>query len=577
MTLPSPEPFAAPLGRYVRRWAPLVPIVLSLAMLAIAFAAGVRSGVSGAASTLPISRVGFSAVISSKVHGLEGHPYSAFESVDDALATAGLQFAHDQQVAPYLDPQKVNAAFGAAESADTCASSLMFWGQNDQGTVDFTRGAFSLFGTKIQSLYYFFFVLFSASIIIFLISFSKDYNSCLLLFGCIFAVYTFLPSYLLGDADLLSVANYRFATCIAIIPLFHIMILLWRDDRRLTWPALLTAIAQMAIISFAYAIRSTTLWMFIAIAILFALLSLVPVLRALRLRSQAPLKPLTFSRAPLVVVFLATILSIGTTRQFYMVPPCGTALNAHPFWHNVFLGLDVHDDWGTRFAAQYENAEGDQLVFTAAKLYAERHHLPYQTEPTIWVSDAQTTRTTVDTLPFGSWVTYEKIVRAAFFEFVREHPRFVAEDFLFYKPLRIYRDLVSFLGTAWHDLEASKALLFMAFFVILAATGVRNVRTASGLSGGGLTLLLAVAFVAAASPLIVAYSGHFLITDEAFVLMAAIVVGILHLMRYAIRALFALFRVKSGGQAEKASPSPASFRRVPRVEPDTFSDWPRDT
>jgi hypothetical protein len=77
--------------RLIAKWPSLVPAALSIAMFACAFAAGTVSGVSGSASHLPSTLFGFTAVLSSQALGLEGHPYSGYQSMEEALKRGGME------------------------------------------------------------------------------------------------------------------------------------------------------------------------------------------------------------------------------------------------------------------------------------------------------------------------------------------------------------------------------------------------------------------------------------------------------------------------------------------------------
>lgn len=535
MTHP-PFPGASRARRFWR-WATLVPIALSLLVLGAAFNTGIKSGVSRTTSMTNINLIGLAAVISSKDFGLTRHPYAGFTAVKDALFKAGLAEG-DSAPKNYADPTVVANALKAGTAADVCGSTLNFHPENDQGSIDFLRAAFTVFGINVSSVYYFYFVIVAISVIFFLWEFWQDYGACLLLVACACAIYSFMPHYLIDDSNLLSVGNYRFLTTLGIIPLLHILLLIWRNDARLGWRDLLPAIGQIAIVYFALAIRSTTLWMFIAIAALFAIVLAKPVLISLRQRDSGALQRAAMRRVPLAMIIVAIVMALGTTHDMYMVPPCGTSLNSHPLWHSIFVGYTIDPDWKTRFQPQFEGATGDELPGEAARLYVEEHHLPYQTRPTIWVRTAQTERTSADPMPFGSWLTYETLIRKATIEFAVRHPRFVLEDFLFYKPLHLASDLADFMATVRMGLTPLVLLSFVviaALLAILAPAGRPQDVPVSGLMA-----VLILAFFASTIPLLVAYSLTFLIADQAYLLVAIIVAAILLAARYATAAVLGL-------------------------------------
>ena len=92
-------------------------------MFALAYVAGVTSGVSGAASRLPSTLFGFTAVLSSAIGGLQGSPYQGFKSVEEALKHYGFETEHCKPAAQYAtppgspDPSQISVAEATFEVA----------------------------------------------------------------------------------------------------------------------------------------------------------------------------------------------------------------------------------------------------------------------------------------------------------------------------------------------------------------------------------------------------------------------------------------------------------------------------
>jgi hypothetical protein len=502
----------------------LVPIALSAFMLGAAFFAGIASGLAGTASHLDISHTAFTAVISSEVDGLKGHPYEGYEAVSSSLTKSiygTINADNDLYARTFRDTAALNAGLREASTVSTCGSGLVMHPENDQGMIDFTRAAFLLFGIDVTSLYYFFYLLVGASALLFVWSHWRSYSACVLLFACLCAVYAFMPSVVYADSQLISLANARFLSVIAIIPLFHILLFLARPRSPFRWQDLIALVGQTALLAFAYAIRNSTIWMTATVGLVFVALLARPALHAWRGRSLA-LPAQATARCAVVMVFAATLFGISGFRSIYLTPPCGASLNSHPVWHNIFLGLVFHPEWRTRFAADYDNADGDDIAFVAAKKYAVAHHLPYQTEPTIWVSTPQTQSMTVGPMPFGSWLVYEKVLRAAFIEFALRHPRYVLENFLIYKPLQFRRTLEDVLSRMWNDMNWPKIAVAAIMLALLAALQGRRHET-DALGYSSVAALALASFIMSASPSIIVYSAGFLIADQAYVAVALMI------------------------------------------------------
>jgi hypothetical protein len=531
----------------------LAPIVLSVFMLGSAFFAGIASGLAGTASHLYISLIAFTAVISSQVDGLKGHPYEGYVAVRTSL-TKSLYARVNDKTTPYAptfrNREVLNAALREATTVNTCGSGLVMHPENDQGLIDFTRGAFWLFGIDVASLYYFYFLLVGASAVIFVGSHWRGYSACVLLLACMCGIYAFMPSVVYDEPELISLANSRFLSTLAIIPLFHLLLFLARPDLTIRWRDLIALVGQTALLAFAYAARGTAVWAAVTVILVFATLIARPALQAWRARSPVLPRPST-TRCAVMMVFLATLFAISGVRSIYLTPPCGASLNAHPMWHNIFLGLVYNPQWKTRFAADYDNAEGDSLAYVAAKKYAAAHALPYQTEPTIWVQTPQTQLMTVEPMPFGSWLVYERVMRAAFFEFALRHPAYVLQNFVVYKPLRLYHTLADTISAMWNDLNGRAMAIAATMLVLLA--GLRGRRSETDEPGYPLVAALAgVSFAMSVVPLLIVYPASYLIADPAYLVVALVVI-------FAVWALDGVFALLSPhGWAPDMAPAPRS-------------------
>lgn len=521
----NPDPGASPaITCRLLQWQIFVPIAFTMAVLVAAFVSGIRSGVRDLTSHLLISRSAITAAVSSEFHGLRGRPYQGFVSVRTALEKNGYQVPEDNH-ANFRDYASLMTGLRAAEAAETCGSPLISAPFNDQGVFDFVHGAFALFGADIRSLYDFYFLLFGMSATIYLACFWRSYAACTLLFACACAIYSFMPSYINSNTELISVSNPRFLSTLGIIPLFHLFMMFIKTyNPRINWVPLIGVICQTSIMSLAIAARSTGQWMEIAFAIL-----LVGYLGKIALSAQrlTALQQFLIGRGSIAICVVATLAVIGSVRALSLPPDCGTALNGHPFWHNMFLGLTFNPDWKARARADYgyiADLRGDAVSFRMAGLYVERHHLPYQTKPSIWVETAQTRVAGVDPAPLGSWRVYESVLRSAFFEFVRAHPAYAIKTFLIYKPLRLLENIGSFLAVSIHDLTPLDFSFFIAMIVVIGAVAT-STKVWEDFASRLRRLLLLVIFCCAAStiPLLVVYPTDFLIADPAYLVITVIV------------------------------------------------------
>jgi hypothetical protein len=516
---------------FLMRRVAFIPIAFAGLIFVAAFFSGIASGVYGTATHMLISLTGMTAVLSSEEHGLTGHPYSGYRSIQDALEGAAmtpkdsiLEKVRITYPENYYDDILLNAAIRATSGTETCGSALVYHGGNDQGLIDYIRISFWLFGHNTYSLYYFYFVVLLLTSIAYLAVFWRSYMACVLLFAAVCAVYPFLATYLHADEELITVATPRYLGTLGMVPLLHLSLQMAVVRARLTWGALAALIVQSAVITLVLTIRSSEIWMVVGIVLL-TLYYVFARLWAGVLRSQA-LIALLAERGLVLLVFVATFLSLGVGLNARL-PSSDTALNSHTIWHNVFAGLRFSPEWKERFAALYDNMEDDALAFTAAKKYVQQHRLPYTTEPDIWVASRADGDEPSIQMPFGSWKAYDDILRSAFFEFAREHPRYVIENFLYYKPLMLARTMGRFFKTIWHDMAGWKLFVLVLMIAVLAAFATRtpDAPTEERSSVGQLLIMILPLLVLSTVPTLLAYGLSFLIVDTAFLLIVMIVLA----------------------------------------------------
>jgi hypothetical protein len=528
---PNPAATTAAAFQPSRRWRTLVPILLAILVLGAGFVAGIRSGLRDTIGHLFIDLSALTATLSSEYHGLTGHPYQGFLSVRSALQENGLSINKQNFPGNFRDYPTLTRALRAAKTVNTCGSPLISDPYNDQGVFDFIRGSFSIFGADVRSTYYFYFLLVGSSAGIYLLCFWRDYAACALLFACACAIYSFMLGYVLNNNQLISVSNTRFLSTLGIVPLLHVlMTLITKRVPQTDWAPLIALIAQSAIMELAIASRSTAQWMEIAFAFVLVVLFVRTGLDAIRGRFHGAFRSFLFSCGATALYVLATFAVIGSARAVLLPPSCGVAINGHPFWHNVFLGLSFDREWKAIITPELgtvTDAQGDQMVFAMAQHYAEQHHLPYQTRPSIWISTPETEASGMDSAPFGSWQIYEGIVREVFFEFVRKHPIYTLKMFFIQKPVLLIHHMRLFFSEVLGDLTLFDMLALTAMIVAIGVLApAADEKREDGGQFGRLLLLVTCCFAISTIPLLVVYPDDFLIADQAYLVVAIVVMGL---------------------------------------------------
>lgn len=515
----------------------LLPAAFSLIVGVLAFFSGLSSGVATSIGHLTPNITGAAAAISAEIDGLKGHPYEAYQSVRDAIQQGGLDPSADRNYFPknFRSYSAITTALKKGESADICGSPLVSVAFNDQGGIEFTQAAFRLFGIDVKSLYYFYFAILGLSAAAYLIAFWRDYVACAALFAAACAVYSFMPGFLFHDDQLMSVSTPRFLSTLGIVPLLHICFSLIRGEMPLRPISIAALVAQAGILSFAYAARSTSSWMVIALILLFSYYFARALIRSLRWKQSAFLRSVINRRGAVLLAALATIITLGSARSLLLMPRCHTELYSHTVWHNIFMGFYWHPQWKQRFGPLYKNTESDTLAFTAAQVYIERHHLPYPSEPHIFQEDPITR----DFVPLGSWDKYDELMRSVVIEFIREHPRFALESFLIYRPLTFLRAMKVFVDAVFISVPIGIFMLLVAMGTTIALFKPTYFeRQANPIDYPAVLAVLALCFIVSLDSVFVVYSSDFLIADQAYLLVAIVVllpIWLTSMLLYAMR------------------------------------------
>ena len=242
-------------------------------------------------------------------------------------------------------------------------------GQFSPALVDYYSLSFLLFGYQFQSLLYFYFLLLAIQSLIFFVQFRHTDNIIAMLILFLIAHYMTLTALRFPGNQLDAPNNYRFLPVLAILPMLHLC-LLSLYQRKVTTPCVLGAVAQSLLLAFIIQCRSSAYWVLVPIACVAAwpLYS-----RARRRKSQvleitsAPPAPhwllhsFNTSWWPVLLVF-GIVFATGSFYRSQLAAVYFEDPNAaaHPFWHNVFIGLALHPD----IRLEYTGFVASEFYFT---------------------------------------------------------------------------------------------------------------------------------------------------------------------------------------------------------------------
>jgi hypothetical protein len=424
-----------------------------------------------------------------KYGGLTGDP--------EILATVGVQFP-----ANLRDPNLINAAIEKAArfpwpinpNEDVRGS-----GGDDLGFIDYVRLSFLLFGHKIQSLYYTYFLIFGISAAAFLYAFHAQRASLMLLIVTSVAQVILFSSNLFGFPNLGSIADPRFLSLMGFIPGLHLACLLL-DRSPPSYANLALAILQSMILVFALWIRASAIWIILALAFFGGF---VAVRRLLTGRKEL--------RRIWSIGILLTVLAthmLWVTITLHPVYRSKGEISHHVFWQSLFYQLQFHPRWDKKYAASYDFATFDQLPLLAAKKYLIGHP-PLDAEDVYLTPDRQYLRV----------AAAESYARKAFFEFFANDPAFVLESLLIYNPLGMAVVFIGYLSSL-AQITATQFIGMFIVTVILAGTLAADAEQRR-LFGHG-ALLVTGGFLVSLSPILLTVPNYPTMGDQYFALLVVL-------------------------------------------------------
>jgi hypothetical protein len=137
------------------------------------------------------------------------------------------------------------------------------------GLVDYYKLSFRLFGFRIESAFYLYFMLLAFSAAAFILTYWRSPAALAIPILFLSAGIFVIGSEAFDTTNLRTVANPRFLSTLGLIPGFHILLLML-SGRRAGLLQILLACAQATIFEFALSIRASLLWFaFLVAAIAF--------------------------------------------------------------------------------------------------------------------------------------------------------------------------------------------------------------------------------------------------------------------------------------------------------------------
>lgn len=318
----------------------------------------------------------------------------------------------------------------------------------DIGYADFYNLAFRIFGYDSRSTSFLYMTILAAAFALYVFTYWRDNFPIGVLTLGITALFLETTSSSIISIDVPSVAANRFLSTLALIPLLHIVAAII-NSRELTAKEISTLILQIMIMVFAISCRSSAQWA--ALAILFIAFSFgikkMPVprlkncwqlgfahLHSFASGSRTPIDLIRkFTRLPRLIVvptlLLLTLVSANLVEKVRLHPIYfgDDVLPHHMLWHSAYLGLSLHPQWAEHLPMkELAGKGGDGIPFTLSMIYLRDRGIPYLGGAT--GNDIR--------IPI-----HERVIRSAFFNFLKHNPWYCVQLYFYYKPISFLEKL----------------------------------------------------------------------------------------------------------------------------------------
>jgi hypothetical protein len=343
---------------------------------------------------------------------------------------------------------------------------LIGFSGEDTGLGTYDELAFRAFGVNIPALTYLYFVIVTASLALYGIGHWRSVGAMAAVVAVTLGLYAvvcadfvnFLGSSAFYRGSGIDVKDPRFLGTLAAIPLLHVIVMGTRPHYRLGLLDYIVVTMQAAIFAFALQIRSPVVWAVLALSAFWLIAGALALRRG---RSLRPLCDWRQSRSALMpIVVLAVLLSAQLLAAVTLHPVYRAQgdVPRHMFWQGLLSSLQLEPDWDKKYGASVNGATDDSMPAEVARIAIMK--LPPEERGQYLNRDGATKRTAL-----------EKFSQIAFFDILRNDPKFVAHTFFIDKPERAWRSEKQFFGglftglPIWNALVPAAAVIFLIVLV----------------------------------------------------------------------------------------------------------------
>jgi hypothetical protein len=360
---------------------------------------------------------------------------------------------------------------------------------NELGLADYIYFSFRLFGDKISSLYYFFYLIVGLTCLLYVLQF-RDSPFLLFLLVIFLGELYFLENYAHSFAQN-TVSNSRLFSGLSLVPVLHILLLLWqrRPPRAFT---VAVAVVQSVIFAFLLSCRTELAWQVAMIAAVACGIGLSLLLRRRdakhrRLIGLAPLWPAAIFL--LVTFSYSAVVSMSADKRYAMEP------KAHIVWHEFMIGLlGSSSELRREYLGGAPPGSDDGEVYKAV-IYDLTARNDLSSPIVRQLGDGQLT---IDLM--SGWAEYDRLVRSLVLRIIVDHPLVLFETM----PVKIRLQIAMYgipfeYGMRLSDLQLPLIWIAAGAFICMAAGGFVVGAATLGSATGVIGIVL---LFAAATPLV---------------------------------------------------------------------------
>jgi hypothetical protein len=358
---------------------------------------------------------------------------------------------------------------------------LIGFSGEDTGLGSYAYLAFRAFGVNVPALTYLYFVIGTISLVLYGIGHWRSVGAMAAVVAVTLALYVvvcadfvnFLGSGKFFSGPGIDVKDPRFLGTIAAIPLLHVIVTWTRPNYRLGPLDYVVVTPQAAIFAFALQIRSPVVWALLALSAFWLIAGALALRRGRSLRSLCDWRESCSALVPIVVLAVLLSAQLLAAVTLHPVYRAQGDVPRHMFWQGLLSSLQIEPDWDKKYGASVNGATDDAMPAQVARIAIMK--LPPEQQAQYLNRDGSTKRTAL-----------EKFSRIAFFDILRNDPKFVAHAFFVDKPVRawqserqFFRGLFSGLPI-WNVLVPAAAILFLVFLVAWNADAQATLLATAG-------------------------------------------------------------------------------------------------